>query len=74
MTYGWDTLPQVNAAKVSATEIFYNPGYVWAAKQIAHEIKVSDSAIQPLNGLSPVSGASGDDVIVILGPDVATRG
>jgi hypothetical protein len=74
MTYGWDTLPQVNASKVSATVIYYNPGYLWAAKQLASEIKVGDSAIQPLNGLSPVSGASNDDVIIILGPDVATRG
>lgn len=73
-TLGWDTLPQVNAAKVRATIIYYNPGYAWAAQQIAGEIKASSSAIQPLNGLSPVAGASGDDVIVILGPDLAVKG
>jgi hypothetical protein len=59
---------------VSATIIYYNPGFLWAAQEIASEIKVSTSAIQPLNGLSPVSGASGDDVIVILGPDIAIKG
>ena len=69
----WDALPQVNGPKVSATIIYYNPGFLWAAQDIASEIKVSTSAIQPLNGLSPVSGASGDDVIVILGPDVAIK-
>jgi hypothetical protein len=70
----WDALPQVNGPKVSATIIYYNPGFLWAAQEIASEIKVSTSAIQPLNGLSPVSGASGDDVIVILGPDIAIKG
>ena len=69
----WDALPQVNGPKVTATTIYYNPGFLWAAQEIAGEIKVSPSAIQPLNGLNPVSGASGDDVIVILGPDVAIK-
>jgi hypothetical protein len=69
----WDALPQVNGPKVTATTIYYNPGFLWAAQEIAGEIKVSSSAIQPLNGLNPVPGASGDDVIVILGPDVAIK-
>ena len=69
----WDALPQVNGPKVTATTIYYNPGFLWAAQEIASEIKVPASAIQPLNGLNPVSGASGDDVIVILGPDVAIK-
>jgi hypothetical protein len=59
---------------VSATVIYYNPGFLWAAQEVANEIKVSTSAIQPLNGLNPVSGSSGDDVIVILGPDIAIKG
>jgi len=70
----WDALPQVNGPKVSATVIYYNPGFLWAAQEVANEIKVSTSAIQPLNGLNPVSGSSGDDVIVILGPDIAIKG
>lgn len=74
MTFGWDTLPELNGPKVKATTIYYNPGYLWAAKDLASEIKVGDSGIQPLNGLSPVAGASSDDVIIILGPDVAIHG
>jgi hypothetical protein len=74
MTYGWDTLPELNGPRVAATTIYYNPGFIWAARQLAGEIKVSGSAIQPLNGLRPVSGASGDDVIIVLGPDVAIKG
>lgn len=74
MTFGWDTLPELNGPKVAKTTIYFNPGYQWAARQIAVELKFSTSAVQPLNGLSPVPGASSDDVIVILGPDSAIRG
>lgn len=70
----WDALPQVNGPKVTSTVVYYNPGFLWAAREIASEIKVDATAIQPLNGLSPVPGASGDDVIVILGPDIAIKG
>lgn len=71
ITQGWDTLPQVNAARAAKTIVYFNPGFQWAAQQIAAQIKVAKSAVTPLSGLSPVPGASGDDVIVILGPDVA---
>jgi hypothetical protein len=74
MTFGWDTLPEVNGPKVSKTTIYFNPGYQWAARQIAVELKLSPSVVQPLNGLRPVAGASSDDVIVILGPDSAIQG
>ena len=70
LTLGWDTLPQVNAARVTATIVYFNPGFAWAAQQIAGELKVSSSAVRPLTGV-PVPGAASDDVIVILGPDVA---
>ena len=72
ITQGWDALPQVNASsRVTKTIVYFNPGFQWAAQQIATQIKVTASAVRSLNGQSPVSGASGDDVIVILGPDVA---
>jgi hypothetical protein len=72
---GWDTLGPLNANnKVAATQIYFNPGYLWAAQEIAASIKVSKSSIQPLNGLNPVAGAADDDVVVVLGPDVAIRG
>ncbi len=74
MTFGWDTLPEVNGPKVSKTTIYFNPGYQWAARQIAVELKLNPSVVQPLNGLRPVAGASSDDVIVILGPDSAIQG
>ena len=73
-TLGWDTLPQLNASPVASTVVYYNPKFLWAAEQIANAIKVSRSAIHPLGGLRPVAGANGDDVIVVLGPDVALKG
>ena len=72
ITQGWDALPQVNASsRVTKTIVYFNPGYQWAAQQIATQIKVPSSAVKPLNGQTPVPGASGDDVVVVLGPDVA---
>ncbi len=72
ITLGWDALPQVNAnSRVNKTIIYFNPGYRWAAAQIAAQIKVPSSAVTALNGQTPVPGAAGDDVVVVLGPDVA---
>jgi hypothetical protein len=71
---GWETLPQVNASKVTATVIYYNPGFGYAATAIASEIGAPASSIQPLNGLTPVANAQNDDVIVILGPNTAVHG
>jgi hypothetical protein len=74
MTFGWDTLPELNGPSTAKTIIYFNPGYQWAARQIAAELKLNASAVQPLNGLRPVAGASSDDVIVLLGPDSAIKG
>ncbi len=71
LTLGWDTLPALNAARVIGTIIYYNPQFRWAALEIASEVHVSAHAVQPLNGLHPVSNAASDDVIVVLGPDLA---
>jgi hypothetical protein len=74
MTHSWDALPELNGPAVKATIVYYNPGYQWAAKDIASEIKVPASAVKSLNGLTPVAGSAGDDVVVVLGPNVATKG
>jgi hypothetical protein len=71
MTLGWDTLAQLNGPHVTKTVIYFNPGFKWAARDIASTIGLSDAAVQPLNGQNPVQGASGDDVVVILGPDAS---
>lgn len=71
LTLGWDALSPVNASgHAAATVIYFNPGYKWAALEIAGEIKVSGKAVRALGGARPAPGASRDDVVVVLGPDV----
>ncbi len=71
MTENWDTLPPVNGPHVAATIIYDNPGERAAALLVATAVGLSASAVHPLGGASPVPGASGDGVIVILGPNSA---
>jgi hypothetical protein len=75
-TRGWDTLPQENVIgpNVSVTAVYFNPGFKWAAIQIAHMIHVKVKDVVPLNGLRPAPGASSDDVVLILGPDAPAIG
>jgi LytR cell envelope-related transcriptional attenuator len=79
LTQGWNCLPGVNAlagftgSHLKATVVYFNPGFKWAAIQIANKIHVSLHSIQSLNGLRPVPGASSDDVIVILGHNSANK-
>ncbi len=71
-TSGWDTLPPLNStSKAAASVIYFTPGNLVAAREIAAELHLSNSAVQPLNGLTPVAGASNDDVILVIGPDLA---
>jgi len=69
---GWNTLPRVNGPTETATVIYYHPGFLWAAQQIATEISVPASAARPIGTATPVPGATGDDIVVVLGPDVAS--
>ncbi|MHB8378514.1 MAG: LytR C-terminal domain-containing protein [Acidimicrobiales bacterium] len=69
MTQNWDTLPPLNGPHVAATVIYYNPGERAAALLVATAVGVSAASVRPLGGGSPVPGASGDGVIVLLGPN-----
>ena len=71
LTLGWDALPEVNGPRVLATVVYYNPGYRWAAVQIASQIHLKPTSVQSLNGQTPVIGAANDDVVLVLGPDAA---
>jgi hypothetical protein len=75
LTQGWNTLPGVNASgpHIAKTIVYFNPGFKWAAIQIANKIHVGRHAIQALNGLRPVPGSDSDDVIVILGHNSANK-
>ena len=68
---GWNTLPRLNGPAQTATVIYYHPGFLWAAQEIASEIPVPQTAVKPIGAVTPVSGAAGDDIVVLLGPDAA---
>ncbi len=68
-TQGWDTLSPINGPHLAATVVYYAPGYQWAAAEIASAVKVPLSAARPLGSARPVPGATGDDIILILGPN-----
>lgn len=70
LTDGWDTLSAVNGPHVKATIIFYAAGYEWAAKEISTELKVPATSLQTLDHKNPVPLSSGDDIVVVLGPNV----
>lgn len=72
-TKNWDTLPPVNGPNEKATVIYYTSTFKSAALEVASTIKVNASVVKPLGKASPVAGASGDDVIVILGPNSAIK-
>jgi hypothetical protein len=74
LTLGWDTLPQLNSNKVTLTIVYYNPGYKWAAQQIASDIHAGTHAVQLYNAQSLGFTVHTDDVILILGPDLAIVG
>ena len=69
-TLGWDALPEVNGPVTSLTIVYYHGGFQWAAREIASEIKVKPTAVKPLRNPKVVTGASTDDVIVVLGRDL----
>ena len=68
---GWNTLPRLNGPAETATVVYYHPAFLWAAQEIATEIGVPTTAARPLAGATPVPGATGDDIVVVLGPDAA---
>ena len=43
LTQGWNTLPGVNGPHEKSTIVYFNPGFKWAAIQIANKIHVRSS-------------------------------
>lgn len=70
-TQGWNTMQPTNAAHTSTTFIYFQPGYQWAAQEIARQLGAPSSSVTPLGNLAPVAGAMTDNVIVIVGLDLA---
>ena len=72
-TAGWNMLPPVNAtAAASKSVVYYAANRKWAAEEIAAELKLPASSVTALTTSVPVPGAAGDDVVVLVGPDLAS--
>ncbi|MGP8059841.1 MAG: LytR C-terminal domain-containing protein [Acidimicrobiales bacterium] len=69
---GWQTLPALDATSmVPTTAVYYAAGQQPAAASIASSLGLKASAVQPLTTSVPVSGTTGDDVVVVIGADLA---
>jgi hypothetical protein len=68
---GWAVKPPVDAATTEATSsVYYAAGQQAAAATIATELGLKPAAVVPLTTAVPVTGVSGDDVVVVVGADL----
>jgi hypothetical protein len=73
-TEGWSVLPPVNAtANVNASNVYYAAGMEPNAAPVAAALGLKTSALLPLTSSVPVSSATGADVVVVIGPDLAAH-
>ncbi len=71
---GWVTLPPVNATtNVTASTVYYAPGFEPSAAAIAGMLHLAPTAVQPIGASVPVASTAGADVVVVLGPDAAGK-
>ena len=72
-TQGWNTLPPVNATSQAATStVYYGANRKAEGIEIARELGLPTTVVQPLTTSVPVPGAAGDDIVVIVGPNLVT--
>jgi len=71
---GWNMQPAADTTTpVSASAVYYAPGQQAAAATIAAGLGLKPTAVQPLTTSVPVSGTTGSDVVVVIGPDLAAN-
>ena len=71
---GWATATPLNATSpVTASSVYYAPGKEPAALLAATQLGIAPSAVQPINPNVPLGTTLGLDVVVIIGPDLASR-
>jgi hypothetical protein len=71
---GWQVLPAENAtSNVTASVVYYVSGFQPSAAAIAKFLGVPTSGIQPLTSAAPVGAVGAADVVVVVGPDVASK-
>jgi hypothetical protein len=75
---GYQTLTSTNSSEqVTATILYYRPGYQNEAAALAEFLTLSPTAVQAMPAQAPVSNPAavdGANIIVVAGPDVAQGG
>jgi hypothetical protein len=72
---GWAMQPAADTtAPATTSNVYYAAGQQAAANEIASALGLKPSAVQPLTTSVPVSGTTGVDVVVVIGPDLAGHG
>jgi LytR cell envelope-related transcriptional attenuator len=74
---GWSVSSPVNATASATTTSIYAgpaPNQQNAAMVIATELNLNPSVIKPLSSSVPVSTSTGNDVVVVIGSDLAGSG
>ena len=68
---GWAVQSATDAATTEATSsVYYAAGQQEAAASIAATLGLKPAAVVPLTTAVPVTGVSGDDVVVVVGADL----
>jgi LytR cell envelope-related transcriptional attenuator len=71
---GWAMQTPVDAATTAATSVvYYAAGQQAAAGTIATTLGLKPAAVAPLTTSVPVTGASGVDVVVVIGTDLVAQ-
>ena len=71
----WNMQPATDTTTpVTASNVYYAAGQQNAANEVATELGLKLSAVQPLTTTVPVSDVSGADVVAVIGPDLAGQG
>ena len=72
---GWNVAVPKNATTpASTTTVYYAPAQQQAAMLVASELGVPMTAVQSLGLSAPVANATGLDIIVVIGSDLAGNG
>jgi hypothetical protein len=71
---GWQILPAENAtSNVTSSVVYYVAGLQPSAAAIAKLLGVPTSGVQPLTSAAPVGAVGTAEVVVVVGPDVASK-
>jgi hypothetical protein len=71
---GWSMgTPTNTTAAATSTTVYYAPTEQPQGVEIASELGLKSTVVQPLTITAPVTGTAGIEVIVVIGPDLASQ-